>query len=96
VRGVELRAGKVRQMRAEGGRIRLGPAVPAPAGRRVELRLHVGLDGALTTRVRAGGGRLVPVPAGPARAGTPPTRVAVSCRGTGAAVVARVRARPFD
>lgn len=94
IRGVEVRAGRVREMRAGGAGIQLGAAVPAPPGRRLALNLDVQTDGTLAASVSADGGPPVAVPPGPAAAGARPTRVALTCRGTGDAQFSAVSAFP--
>jgi GH43 family beta-xylosidase len=91
MRGVELRAGKLREMRSDGAGVALGPAVPAPAGP-VVLHLDVRADGSLHGTATGAGGQVTEIPAGPAATGGPPTRLALTCRGTGSARFTSIRA----
>jgi xylan 1,4-beta-xylosidase len=89
LRGIEVRGRRVRVFRLDGGRLSLGPAVPAPGGDRVRLLIDVTPDGAVAFSAGTGG-RFTRVP-GPAQTGAPPTRVALTCRGTGTVRIASIR-----
>jgi hypothetical protein len=101
MRGVELRAGLLRAVRVdEQGVVTVGPAVPPPiaapthgGAARLTLLIGVAPDGSLATYASSGGGAPVVVPPGPAASGPPPTRVALTCRGTGAARFTSIRVR---
>jgi GH43 family beta-xylosidase len=87
-RGVEVRDGRVLAVRRRGDDVRLGPSVRVPRRRPVRLMVTVAPGGALAAYVHRSG-RLVRVPEGPAALGEGPTRVGLSCRGTGTARFAR-------
>jgi len=91
LRGLELRDGRLRAFRADDRGLRAGAAVPAPPGARLRLLVNATPDGAVALYAAAGGGPFVRIPAGPASTGSPPTRVALTCRGTGAVGVTSVR-----
>ena len=95
LRGIELRAGRVRAFRVAGGVATLGPAVPMPAGDRPQLLVSATPDGTIGLYASGDGRAFTAVDAGPAGAGAgPATRVAVSCRGHGSAAVDLVRVVP--
>jgi xylan 1,4-beta-xylosidase len=97
VRGIEVAHGRVRAFVAGPARTATGPSVPVPAGAgRILLTIGVAPGGDLATYVARAGGVPARVPAGPAATGSQPTRVAVTCRGRGAARFgyARVRVAP--
>jgi hypothetical protein len=89
LRGIEVRGSRMRVFRLEDGRLSLGPAARAPRGDRVRLLIDVTPDGAIAFFARTGG-RFTRV-SGPAEAGAPPTRVALTCRGTGTVRIASIR-----
>jgi hypothetical protein len=91
MRGIELRAGRVRGFRVDERGLHLGPPRRAPPGRRLHLLLSVTPDGAVGIYTAAPGRSYARVGGGPAETGQPPTRVAVTCRGTGAARIASLR-----
>jgi hypothetical protein len=90
-----VRDGRARQVRVDPTGVHEGPAVPLPRGGRARLRLTVDENGTLSATAGIEGGRVVAVPSGPAATGAPPTRIALTCRGTGAATFDTVRARPL-
>jgi hypothetical protein len=93
LRGIEVRGRRMRVFRVTDGRLTLGPVRRAPAGDRVRLLVNVTPDGAVGFFAGAGaGGAFARVPGGAAAAGAPPTRVALTCRGTGTVRVASVHA----
>jgi hypothetical protein len=82
----------MRVFRVTDGRLTLGPIRPAPGGNRVRLLVNVTPDGAVAFFAGAGdGGAFARVAGGRAEAGAPPTRVALTCRGTGEVRIASVR-----
>ena len=92
LRGIEVRGHRMRVFRVTGGRLTLGPVTRAPAGDRVRLLVNVTPDGAVGFFAGAGaGGAFARVPGGAAEAGAPSTRVALTCRGTGAVRIASIR-----
>jgi hypothetical protein len=91
LRGIELRDGRLRPFRLDDRGLRIGPGVPASPGARVRLLVNATPDGAVALYAAAPGGAFIRVPGGPAEAGTPPTRVALTCRGTGTVQVSGVR-----
>jgi xylan 1,4-beta-xylosidase len=93
MRGVELRGGVLRAFRATGSQVRLGPPVPAPAGRRTDLVIAVGPDGSLALYGVPPAGEPVRVPPGPAAGGPAPTRAALTCRGEGEAAFGGISVR---
>ena len=97
MRGIELRGRRLRAVRIDDRGVAVGPPV-RPPGRARHLTLLVGVapDGSLATYASSARGAPVPVPPGPAASGAPPTRVALTCRGTGTArfTAIRVRALP--
>jgi xylan 1,4-beta-xylosidase len=82
LRGIELRAGRVRAFRADDRGLRLGPSAPAPAGEHLRLLVNVTANGDVALYV-GGKSAFTRVAGGPAATGLPPTRVALSCRGRG-------------
>ncbi len=84
LRGIELRDGRVRAFRSDDRGLRLGPTRPAPAGDRLRLVLNATPDGAVALYVGAAHGAPSRIAGGPAEKGLPATRVALTCRGTGA------------
>ena len=91
---LHLRAGALHSVRILNGTLQVGPAVPAPPGPRPRLAITVAQNGSLSTYASGDGKTYVTVPAGPAAVGPPPTRVALTCRGTGSARFAAVSVRP--
>jgi xylan 1,4-beta-xylosidase len=91
LRGIELRDGRLRGFRADDRGLKLGPAGPAPGGRRLRLLVNATPDGAIALYAGAARGAFARVPGGPAQTGPPPTRVALTCRGTGSVSVDSVR-----
>jgi xylan 1,4-beta-xylosidase len=89
LRGIEVRGRRVRVFRRTERKLSLGPVVRAPVGDRVRLLIDVTPDGAVAFSVGTAG-RFTRV-TGPAEAGAPPTRVALTCRGTGTARIASIR-----
>jgi hypothetical protein len=95
LRGIELRAGRVRAFRVAGHALTLGPSAPAPAGPHPQLLVSATPDGAVGLYASGDGRSFTAIDAGPAAAGAgPPTRVAVTCRGRGSAGVELVRVVP--
>ncbi|MEP6952544.1 MAG: glycoside hydrolase family 43 protein [Solirubrobacteraceae bacterium] len=95
LRGIELRAGRVRAFRVAGDEVTLGPSAPAPAGARPQLLVSATPDGTVGIYASGDGRAFTAVDAGPAAAGAgPPTRVALSCRGRGSAGMDLVRVVP--
>jgi xylan 1,4-beta-xylosidase len=92
VRGIEVRHGRARAFVASPSGVATGPSVPVPAHRPVQLTIGLAPGGALATYVGDGAGGQRRVDAGPAAAGAQPTRVALTCRGSGAARFAYARA----
>ena len=90
LRGIEVRGRRMRIFRVTDGRLTLGPVTRAPARDRVRLLVNVTPDGAVAFFASAGGA-FARVPGGAAEAGAPPTRVALTCRGTGAVRIASIR-----
>jgi hypothetical protein len=90
LRGIEVRGRRMRIFRVTDGRLTLGPVSRAPARDRVRLLVNVTPDGAVAFFASAGGA-FARVPGGAAEAGAPPTRVALTCRGTGAVRIASIR-----
>jgi hypothetical protein len=90
LRGIELRGRRLRPFRVDDHGLVLGPAVPAPPSARLQLLVNATPDGGLALYASAGAG-FTRVPGGPAEAGAPPTRVALTCRGTGRLSVASLR-----
>jgi xylan 1,4-beta-xylosidase len=95
VRGVELTRAGVRAFTAGPGGVRAGPPLRLPRAGSVRLAVLVAPGGALATYAAAGRESLRPVPPGPAARGSAPTRVALTCRHSGAAHFASARARPL-
>ena len=62
----------------------LGPATRAPAGARLRLLLSATPDGTVALYAAGAGGAPPRIAGGPAETGLPATRVALTCRGTGA------------
>jgi xylan 1,4-beta-xylosidase len=91
MRGIELHAGRVRGFVADERGLHLGPPMPAPPGRRLHLLVSVTPGGAVGLYAGAVGRSYGRIGGGPAETGLPPTRVAVTCRGTGAARIASLR-----
>jgi xylan 1,4-beta-xylosidase len=92
LRGIEVRGRRMRVFRVTNGKLILGPVTRAPAGGQVRLLVTVTPDGAVGFFAAPGaGGAFAPVAGGAAAAGAPPTRVALTCRGTGAVRIASVR-----
>jgi xylan 1,4-beta-xylosidase len=91
VRGIEVRHGRARAFVASPGRVATGPSVPVARDRRVRLTIGLAPGGALATYVDDGSGGQRRVDAGPAATGSAPTRVALTCRGRGAARFAFAR-----
>jgi beta-xylosidase len=97
LRGVEMRYGRVRAFVAGSGGAVTGPQVAVPPGQgRILLTVGLAPGGSLATYVaRASApGALTRVPEGPAATGPQATRIALTCRGHGAADFAYVRVRP--
>ena len=84
LRGIELRDGRVRAFRSDDRGLRLGATQPVPAGARLRLVISATPDGAVAVYVGAGQGAPTRIAGGPAQAGLAATRVALTCRGTGA------------
>ena len=84
LRGIELRDGRVRAFRSDDRGLRLGATRPAPAGARLRLVISATPDGTVAVYVGAGQGAPTRIAGGPAQAGLAATRVALTCRGTGA------------
>ena len=84
LRGIELRDGRVRAFRSDDRGLRLGATRPAPAGARLRLVINATPDGTVAVYVGAGQGAPTRIAGGPAEAGLAATRVALTCRGTGA------------
>jgi xylan 1,4-beta-xylosidase len=91
LRGIEVHDGRLRAFRADDRRLALGPAVRAPAGARLRLLASATPDGTVALYVAGSHAAFVRITAGPAESGPPPTRVALTCRGTGSARVESVR-----
>jgi hypothetical protein len=83
VRGIEVRHGRARAFVASPAGVATGRSVAVGRDRRVQLTLGLAPGGLLATYVRAGAGPQLRLDAGPAAAGSPPTRVALTCRGRG-------------
>ncbi len=95
-RGIELAGSSLRGFVSPAGLApRLGAISPAAPGRIIRLLLWVPGDGALAAYAAVDDGAYSPVAIGPARAGLPPTRMALTCRGhgTGGFTSARVVVR---
>jgi beta-xylosidase len=93
VRGVEIRHGRVRSFAASPAGTRTGPPVRLRTGGTVTLAVGLAPGGHVATYVGGRGGALLVVPPGPAASGAQPTRVALTCRGHGAARVESVKVR---
>jgi beta-xylosidase len=97
LRGVELRGGLLRGVRVDDqGVVTVGPPLAPPGGGRAgHLTLLIGVapDGSLATYASSGRGAPVAVAPGPAATGESPTRIALTCRGTGAARFTSIRVR---
>jgi hypothetical protein len=96
LRGVELRGGLLRAVRVDDQGVTVGPPLRPPGdARAAHLTLLIGVapDGSLATYASSGRAAPVMVPAGPAASGPPPTRVALTCRWTGAARFTSIRVR---
>jgi beta-xylosidase len=91
LRGIELRDGRLRAFRADDRGLRLGLPTPAVAGTRLRLLVNVTGDGTIALYVGRTGGRFTRIAGGPAQTGAPPTRTALTCRGTGMARFGSVR-----
>ncbi|MDX6733514.1 MAG: xylan 1,4-beta-xylosidase [Baekduia sp.] len=83
VRGIEVRHGRARAFVASPAGVATGPSVAVGSDRRVQLTLGLAPGGLLATYVRADAGPELRLDAGPAAVGSPPTRVALTCRGRG-------------
>jgi beta-xylosidase len=90
LRGIELRNGRLLPFREDEHGFVLGPPAPAPAGGRVRLLVSVTPEGTVALYAAGAGGPFVRIPGGPAEPGAPPTRVALTCRGTGTVAVRSV------
>jgi xylan 1,4-beta-xylosidase len=95
LRGVELTGGAARAFSVSRAGVHVGRPVAVGGARRVRLLVSVAPGGGLTTWVAAGERPFAPVPAGTAARGPAPTRVAVTCRGSGTARFASLRVRPL-
>jgi xylan 1,4-beta-xylosidase len=97
LRGVELRSGRLRAVRIDDQGVTVGPPLSPPGALRrdASLTLLIGVapDGSLATYASSGRGAPVVVPPGPAASGPSPTRIALTCRGTGAARFSSIRVR---
>jgi hypothetical protein len=71
--------------------VKLGTARPAPAGARLRLVINATPDGAVALYVGAARGAPARIAGGPAETGLPATRVALTCRGTGATRIESIR-----
>jgi hypothetical protein len=91
LRGIEVRRGRLRAFRADDRGLKLGPAAPAPTGARLRLLVNTTPDGTVALYAAGARGAYARVAGGPAEGGAPPTRVALTCRGTGAARVESIR-----
>jgi xylan 1,4-beta-xylosidase len=91
LRGIEVRDGRLRAFRADDRGLRLGPAARAPAGARLRLLVSATPDGTIALYAAGQGGAFTRLAGGPAETGSAATRVALTCRGTGAARVESVR-----
>jgi beta-xylosidase len=91
VRGIEVRRGRARAFVSSPSRVATGPSVPVPLHGPVQLTIGLAPGGTLATYVGDAAGRRR-VDAGPAAIGSPPTRVALTCRGRGAGRFAFARA----
>jgi beta-xylosidase len=91
LRGIELRDRRLRAFRVDDGGLTLGPAVPAPAGARLRLLVSATPQGTIALYASGASDAFARIPGGTAEAGPPPTRVALTCRGTGSVHVASVR-----
>jgi xylan 1,4-beta-xylosidase len=91
LRGIEVRDGRLRAFRADDRGMALGPAMRAPAGARLRLLVNATPDGAIALYAAGARSAFVRLAGGPAASGLPPTRVALTCRGTGSARVESVR-----
>jgi hypothetical protein len=83
LRGIEVRNGQLHAFRADDRGLWFGPGVPAPPGARLRLLVNATPDGAVALYASGAGGAFVRIPGGPAEVGVAPTRVALTCRGTG-------------
>jgi beta-xylosidase len=83
LRGIELRDGHARAFRADDRGVRLGPPTPAVAGTRLRLLVNVTGDGTIALYIGRPRGSFTRIAGGPAQRGAPPTRTALTCRGTG-------------
>jgi hypothetical protein len=83
LRGIELRDGRLRAFRADNRGLRLGIPTPKVAGTRLQLVMNVTADGAIAFYAAPPGGAFTRIAGGPAETGAPPTRMALTCRGTG-------------
>jgi beta-xylosidase len=90
LRGIEVRDGRLRAFRADDRGLALGPAVRAPTGARLRLLANAAPDGTIGLYAASPRGAFVRIAGGPAQSGAPPTRVALTCRGTGSARVESV------
>lgn len=91
LRGIELRDGRVRAFRSDDRGLRLGASQAAPAGGRLRLLINARPDGAVALYVGAGQGAPTRIASGPAQTGLAATRVALTCRGTGATRIDSIR-----
>jgi beta-xylosidase len=91
LRGIEVRDGRLRAFRADDRGLALGPPAKAPPGARLRLLVNAAPDGRLGLYAAAAPGGFVRIAGGPAETGLPPTRVALTCRGTGSDQVESVR-----
>ncbi len=95
LRGIELRAGRVRAFRVTGDRLTLGPAAPVPAGAHPQLQVSSAPGGTVGLYASGDGRTFTRIDPGPAASGGgPATRVALSCRGHGHAGAGLVRVVP--
>jgi hypothetical protein len=92
VRGIEVRHGRARAFVASPAGVATGRSVAVPRHGNVKLTLGLSPGGGLATYVGQGPQQRR-IDAGPAAAGAAPTRVALTCRGRGAAHFASVHVR---
>ncbi|HEY4094270.1 MAG TPA: glycoside hydrolase family 43 protein [Baekduia sp.] len=92
VRGIEVGEGRVRAFTASPTGAKTGPSIPAPPGR-IQLVVSLIPGGRIATYVGQPGGPLRRINAGPATQGAAPTRLALTCRGSGSGRFASARVR---
>jgi len=93
LRGVEVVGGAARAFSVSRAGARDGPAVPLGRGGRIRLLVSVAPGGGLTTWAASGSGPFAAVPAARTARGPVPTRVALTCRGSGTARFVSLRVR---